>query len=407
MSHHRRVFLGGALGGFFAYAMRNRCDTALAQQPQGVAKRCLVLWMNGGPSQLDTFDPKPGASTGGEFKTIQTAVADVQISETLPHIAKQMGRLSIVRNLTSPEGEHERGQYYLHTGYRFVPAFPRPAMGAVVSHNSPPTDFPSYVTIGTRGYGPAYMGPDHAPFTIEDAGAALNLLQAIGRRKRRIGLLQDLGADFDNAHPEAMLSRRRAMIGRIQSMASTRFVEALNLDREPAANRQRYGEGQFAQRCLLARRLLETGVNFVEVQHAGWDTHNDNFRRTRRLCEAIDRPWAALMEALTSAGLLDETIVLWLGEFGRTPNINAQNGRDHFPRATPVVIGGGGIHGGRVIGKTNRTGTQIASNAYSVADLFATVFQALGIDPDTEFRTSFDSPTSATDDGTPIQELIQ
>ena len=406
MTLNRRTFLGGAIGGFFAYAMRNGLDAAFANQPTGTAKRCVVLWMNGGPSQIDTFDPKPGASTGGEFRSIQTVVPGIEISETLPHIAKQMGALSIIRNLTSPEGEHERGQYYLHTGYRFVPGFPRPAMGSVISHESSPTEFPRYVAIGSRGYGPAYMGPDHAPFSIENPEEALELMRSIRRRKRRIALLQDLGAAFDDGHPTAMLNRRRSMVSRIETLVSTPFVEAMNLEREASSNRRRYGDSEVGQACLLARRLLETGVNFVEVQHDGWDTHQNNFRQMRGLCEAIDQPWAALMEDLRASGLLDETIVLWLGEFGRTPNINAQRGRDHFPQVTPAVIGGAGIRGGQVVGKTNRTGTEIQGDPHPVADLFATVFSAMGIDPAAQFTTSFESPTSATEDGKPIGELL-
>jgi hypothetical protein len=397
--------LGGTLGGFFAYALRSGFDRALANAPQGQAKRCVVLWMNGGPSQLDTFDPKPGTSTGGEFSTISTSVPGIKISETLPHIAKQLHDLSIVRSITSTEGEHLRGQYYLHTGYPFVPGFPRPALGAVVSHEAPPLDFPRYVTIGSRGYGPAYMGPDHAPFSIEQPEEALELMRGIRRRKRRINLLQELGDTFDKEHNSDVLDRRRSMVSRIETLVSTPFVSALDLERESDGVRSRYGDGPVGQACLLARRLLETGVNFVEVQHDGWDTHANNFNEVRELCEAIDQPWAALMEDLRSSGLLDETIVVWMGEFGRTPNINANRGRDHFPTVTPAVIGGGGLTGARVVGQTNRTGTEIEGEPYKVADLFATIFAALGIAPDREFTTDFDSPTPATDGGKVIAEL--
>lgn len=401
----RRNVLGGALGGFFAYAMRNGIDHVLASQPEGIAKRCVVLWMNGGPSQFETFDPKPGTSTGGEFKAISTSVPDVQICETLPNIAKRMNDLSIVRSVTSSEGEHIRAQYYLHTGYSFVPGFPRPSMGSVVAHESAPQDFPQYVAIGSPGYGPAYMGPDHAPFSIENPEEALQLMQSIRRRKRRIHLLQQLGATFDAEHPEDNLARRRAMVSRIETLVSTPFVSALDLEKESSSVRDRYGEHEFGQACLLARRLLETGVSFVEVQHDGWDTHANNFNESRELCEAIDAPWAALMDDLKSSGLLTETIVLWMGEFGRTPTINANRGRDHFPTVTPAVIGGGGIRGGQVIGATNRTGREIEGDSHKVPDLFATVFAALGMDPAKQFTTSFDSPTGATDSGKPIDGL--
>ena len=401
----RRSLMSGSLSGFFAYAMHNRCEAALAA-PAKREKRCIVLWMNGGPSQLDTFDPKPGTATGGEFKTISTAIPGLSIAETLPNISRHLNKLSIVRNVTSSEGEHIRGQYYLHTGYPFVPAFPRPAIGAVASHEARRDAAPNYVVIGGRGYGPAYMGPDHAPFTVENIGAALALMRGIRRRRSRLQLLQDLGASFNEDHREEMLERREAMISKIQSLVTTPFVDAFDLSKEKQSVRARYGDGNFGRSCLAARRLLETGVRFVEVQHDGWDTHQNNFAAVRRLCGDIDQPWAALMEDLQTNGLLADTVVVWMGEFGRTPRINATRGRDHFPRVTPVVMGGGGIKGGVSVGKTDRQGLQIAGPAYKVPDLFATLFSALGLSLDQEFQTEFGSPTTLTDKGKLIKELV-
>jgi len=187
---------------------------------------------------------------------------------------------------------------------------------------------------------------------------------------------------------------------------TTPFVDALNLERESTSVRERYGREEFGQGCLLARRLLETGVNFVEVQHGGWDTHVNNFSAVRNLCQAIDKPWGALMEDLDSSGLLDETLVIWMGEFGRTPRINANRGRDHFPRVIPTLIGGVGLASGTAIGQTNKSGTEIDGESHSVADLFATIFRTLGIDPGHEFQTEFKSPAPATDGGEAIKELI-
>ncbi len=398
----RRQALGGALGGFFAFALRHRRAEALAVAPTGRAKHCLVLWMNGGPSQFETFDPKPGTQTGGELAAVRTDVTGLSICETLPQIAQRCRHLSMIRNITSAEGEHVRAQYYLHTGYRFVPAFPRPALGSIASHEASQTPFPNYVTIGSPGYGPAYLGPDHAPFSIEDPREARQLLLGIRRRQSQIQLLQELGSSFDRQHPAAMLKRRVAMIERIESMASTPFVDALDFEKEPARQRRRYGDGRFAEACITARRLIECGVPFVEIQHDGWDTHSDNTRNVRRLCEQIDQPWAVLLDDLEASGLLDETIVLWLGEFGRTPAINANRGRDHFPQITQAVIGGSGLGGGRVVGQTDTAGREILGDTHSVADLFATVLSAMGIDPSGQFETAFGSPTSVTDGGTPI-----
>lgn len=405
MRFDRRKMLGGLAGGFFGLATRRGRDQLFAESRK-TQRRCLVLWMNGGPSQLETFDPKPGTATGGELGAIATNIPGLAISETLPGLAKRMQHLTVLRHVTSTEGEHERGQYYLHTGFPFVPGFPRPALGSVVSHEAPPADFPNYVSIGSPGYGPAYMGPRHAPFSIEDPREALELMTRIRRRSSRIELLRELGNAFDDQHTDEMLHRRRAMIGRIESLVTTKFVRALQLDEESEAQRQRYGDSEVGRHFLLARRLLETGVRFVEVQVDGWDTHVNNFRQTRQLCAAMDRPWSALLDDLAASGLLDETVVLWMGEFGRTPNINGQNGRDHFPAVTPVVIGGGSLQTGGVIGSTNRTGTEIVGDSVTVPDLFATVFSALGIEPSRQFTTGFNSPTGATDDGHVIDGVL-
>jgi Protein of unknown function (DUF1501) len=405
MKINRRHMLGSSLGGMFAFALRNRQDRLFAANPSGKSKRCIVLWMDGGPSQMDTFDLKPGTNTGGELKPIATASADIRISETLPGIAKHMDTLSVIRNLTSKEGDHGRGNYYMHTGFTPIPSFPRPTAGSVISRYSAESEIPKFVALGGNGFGPAFMGPDHAPFTIDNPGQAKELLDDLRRRRNRLGLLDRLSTNFDEQHDDAMVERRCSMVTRIERLVTTNFVDALDLSKEPETVRERYGDSGFGQSCLLARRLLESGVNFVEVSLGGWDTHGDNFNAIRNLSGELDRPWSNLMDDLKSSGLLDETIVIWMGEFGRTPQINAQNGRDHFPNITPVVIGGGGIAGGVAVGKTNANGTEIDGAPYQVADLFATLYSQFGIKPDEEFTTSFDSPTTATDKGKIISEL--
>lgn len=402
----RRCFCTGAMGGMFAYALRHGWDGLFAAEASRVRKRCLVLWMAGGPSQLETFDPKPGAATGGPTEAIATSVPGLEIAAHLPEIAKRMDRLSVIRSLTSPEGDHDRGEYYLHTGYPFVQAFPRPSLGSIVSHQSPPVDFPLFVAIGARGLGPAYLGPDHAPFAVENPAEAVQLITSLRRNRHMLQRLLEFNGSFDRQHADSALQRRSASLTRIERMLTTPFVSALDIDRAPESDLRRYGEGEFARRCLLARRLLEAGVQFVEVGHGGWDTHQDNFNEVARLCEEIDRPWAALIDDLVASGLWEETILVWMGEFGRTPQINANNGRDHFPTVTPVVLGGGGLRGGLAIGQTNATGLEIDSTPRTVPDLFATLLTALGIDPAHEFRTEFGAIAPATDHGTPIAELL-
>lgn len=401
----RRNFLSSA-SGFLTLAMQhNATKLFAATHNETAAKRCLVLWMEGGPSQLETFDPKPGTDTGGPTESISTSVAGMKLAANLPHLAKQADKLAILRNVGSEEGEHFRATYYLHTGYRQVPGFPRPAIGSVVSHSHPEVAIPKNVTLGGQGFGPAYLGLKHAPFSIEEPAAALEQLNRLGRRRRRLDLIRSLNTQFDATHPQASNRRRSAMMNQLHSLMGTPFVQALNVEKEPASSRERYGDGRFAENCLIARRLLESGVRFVEVRHSGWDTHNDNFGATRRLCEEIDRPYATLLADLESSGLLDETLVIWMGEFGRTPIINGNKGRDHFPDVTPIVLSGAGLTGGQVVGATNATGTKIDGKPHSIADLFATIFSRLGIDLEAEFTTEFGSPTTLTDDGTPIAKL--
>ena len=402
----RRTFLGGTLGGFFAYALRNRADNLFAQESAGHARRCVVLWMSGGPSQMDTFDPKPGEETGGPTKAIDAAAKGVRIAESLPQIARRMKKLSIVRSITSKEGDHLRGSYLLHTGYPLVEGFARPSLGAMVSKETPDARIPKYVSLGAPGFGPAYLGAAHAPFSVEDLRQALESLRAVGRKKERIRLIRALDEDFDKGHPAEVLATREEMLRKIEELSDTPFVRALDLEAEPSRDRERYGKSDFGRRCLAARRLLESGVRFVEIHQEGWDTHVDNFSRVGELCATIDGPWAALMDDLDSKGLLDETIVLWTGEFGRTPSINAQNGRDHFPRVTCAVVGGGGIVGGRVVGETDRSGGTIAKDPVPVPDLFATLFAAFGVDPRRRFKTDFGGTATLTDQGSPIRALL-
>ena len=407
----RRQLLSGGISGFFAFAARNQWSNLFAkvagsERPAGKAKRCVVLWMEGGPSQIDTFDPKPGKQTGGPVSAIKTSVPGIQISEYLPEVAKQMDNLSIIRNLTSDEGEHVRATHYLHTGFKFVPSFPRPSMGSVVSGQFSERDIPKYVALGSPGFGPAYMGPENAPFSVQNLAEANQLIQKIRQRSRQLGLLSELDKTFSYQINDERVLQRRANIEKIGRMAQTGFGDALDIQKITSSDQQRYGDNEFGRRCLVAKRLLDLGVNFVEVQLGGWDTHERNFRNVKRLAATIDRPFAALVEDLKKNGMYNDTILIWMGEFGRTPNINSRNGRDHFPRCTPVVIGGGPIRTGLTVGETNETGSQIKGDHYRVADLFATIYSAFGILPDHEFTTSFDSPTTATDGGKLIRELL-
>jgi len=414
----RRRWLAGTAGGVFGFAMRHGCDRLFAADPvassggTGPIRRCIVLWMDGGPSQLETFDPKPGAAVGGPTRAIATSVPGLAIAEHLPSIAEHMDRLCVVRNLKSPEGDHDRGNRYLHTGFVPVPAFPRPSLGSLVSHawgaksaGSAP-EIPAFVSLGGSNGNPAFLGPDHAPLMIDDPAATARLIGELRSRRRRLTLLDDMNRDYAATQVATGLDRRRTTLERIGRILDTSFGQALDVERAPAADRARYGEGGFADRCLTARRLLESGVRFVEVAHGGWDTHGDNFAQVARLAGEIDRPWAALLDDLQASGLWDETLLVWMGEFGRTPQINGDNGRDHFPDVTPVVLGGGGLKRGIVLGASADDGNAIDGATVTVPDLFATLLTALGRDPYETLQTDFGSPAEVTEGGKPIAELL-
>jgi hypothetical protein len=401
----RRSFLGCGAGGFLAFAMRHQAGDLFAQEAVK-AKACIVLWMRGGPSQLDTFDPKGGA-TGGGVKSLATVAKEIAIADSLPKTAGVMNHLSIIRSMTSKEGEHQRATTLLHTGRPFVEGVGHPSAGAIVSKESSDkaVTVPRYVTIGGEAFGPAFLGEEHGPFTLEDPERALEQLRQLQTKRARFKLAKELGRDFDDSHAGELLDRREGLMLRTAALLDTGFPKALDLAKESEELRNAYGRNGFGQGCLLARRLVEAGSRFVEVDLGGWDTHQNNAQGVRTLCSTLDPALAALVADLRDRRLLESTIVLWMGEFGRTPVINAENGRDHFPRAFSVAIGGGGIPGGRVIGDTGRAGLEIAKDPVTVPDLFATIFERFGFDTAKKYRDLQGAVVKMTESGVPVKGL--
>ena len=303
------------------------------------------------------------------------------------------------------EGEHSRATELLHTGFSPVPSFPRPALGAVVSSKHADPGFPRYVTLGGNGFGPAFLGSEHGPFVIEDIDAAKTQLGRVIEKQRSMDLLSELNSRYASTLHSPTMEARTAQVESVRALLSTPFPRALDLKSISDSDRERYGDHTFGNRVLAARELLKLGVPFVEAQLPGWDTHIDNQNRTNDLCEQLEKPWLALMDDLQAANLWDDTLLVWMGEFGRTPTLNGRAGRDHFPEATPVVLAGGNL-GGRVIGETNQSGTKRVGETHSVGDLMATLMTLLGVDIDEAYTTDFGSPTTITDDGTPIASLL-
>ncbi|MCW8141736.1 MAG: DUF1501 domain-containing protein [Planctomycetota bacterium] len=385
--------LGGALGwlagGGSARAFADEAARAAAPAGFGQAKRCIVLWLNGGPSHLDTFDPKPGHANAGPVKAIDTRAPGVQLSEYLPQLAERMDRVSLVRSMASREGNHERARYFLHTGYVPSGTVAHPDLGALVCQRTADADFdmPSYIAINGATPGPGILGVAQAPFFVPDPLKPIeNLAHAqgidAGRFDRRERLRRALGRAFEETRGGPETRGHEAVYGKAQTLMRSPRLAAFDLSQEPAALREAYGRGKFGQGVLMARRLIEAGVKVVEVQLSGWDTHQDNFTRVKNLCGQLDPAFATLIKDLADRDLLDSTLVVCMGEFGRTPRINANEGRDHFARAWSLALAGGGVRGGRVVGQTTPDGAQVAERPVTVPELMSTILHTVGVGPD-------------------------
>lgn len=405
----RRVAAGAAAVGFL---------DALALHADDLRKRdmaCILLFMRGGPSQLETFDPKPGTANGGPTKAIDTAVSGIQIAEPWTQVAAAMKDIALVRSMTNREGEHQRATYQLHTGYVPMGSVKHPSIGAVVAAEigREDLDLPRFVTIGNRAapIGSGFLGMQYAPFVVANPNqmplhATLPRGIDAKRHERRLGLLDDLEKDFVEAGGARQVEEHRSLLQGATQMVLSPRLQAFDLNQEKDDVRERYGKNPFGQGCLLARRLVEAGVTFVEVEANGWDTHQDNFARTKALAETVDPAFAALVADLKERGRLDKTLVIWMGEFGRTPRINPNTGRDHFPRAFSVALAGGGIRGGKVVGSTSADGMEVKDRPVGVPDLFCTFCQALKINARKENMSTLGRPIRIVDGGKPVQELF-
>ncbi len=396
-------------------------------------KSLIILWMGGGPSHMDLWDLKPGAQTGGDFKPIKTAASGVEISEILPTIAKQFKHLSIVRSLVTNEGSHERGTVLMNTGRQPNPVVSYPAMGAVASSQLTPKDLPLPGFIGVGGtaqrIGPGFLGMMYAPFTVQNAGQPpanikppANLggtdQESMERLRRRQRLFYTVEDNFsEGAFPHLKKPEEREAAGSAAQAHEAVYQKAFDLtvsplrnvfdvQKEPAKVLDAYGRNNFGMGCLLARKLVEKGVTCVEVDLGGWDNHANIFNTLRRgNGPTLDKGMGTLVQDLVDRGLWKNTVVLWMGEFGRTPRINQNTGRDHWARCWSVVLGGGAIQGGRAYGATSKDGMDVAENPASIGDLFATVYKGLGIAPDTKIRDNLGRPLEIAE-GKPLKGLV-
>jgi hypothetical protein len=391
-------------------------------------RSCILLWLDGGPSHLETFDLKPDApaEVRGPFETIDTNVPGMQVCELLPRTAQNADKLAIIRSMTSPLGEHGLANHYLLTGYKPSPVLQYPSYGSVVTHiRGGEHVLPPYIAIpevkSTAGAG--FLGKAHEPFATGGDPAkpdfqVRDLDFFPGVTERRINRRRAFLAEFDDVQRRAESTRPRGDSSFEQAyrlVTSPEAKRAFDLGSEPAEVRARYGPRTLGQSCLLARRLIERGVPFVTIQNTGWDTHEGLVLRLRDgytgakvgvgLVPILDQAFSALVEDLHARRLLEDTLVVVMGEFGRTPKLNTRGGRDHWPRVFSVALAGAGIRGGQVIGSSDRVGESPADNPVTPADLAHTIYSLLGVDPKHELHTSDGRPVPVNQGGRPIPEL--
>lgn len=391
------------------------------------ARSCILLWLDGGPSHLETFDLKPDApaEVRGPFQAIDTNVPGLQISECLPLTSRVCDRLAIIRSMTSPLGEHGLANQYLLTGYQPTPVLQYPSFGSVVgSLQATQSVLPAYVAIPeSRSAGAGFLGKQHEPFStggdpsqsdfrVRDLEFFPEVDQARVQRRREFLKSFDIARkEFEERRPVTDSAFEKAY----RLVTSPEAKQAFDLHAEPESVRARYGPRMFGQSCLMARRLVERGVPFVSVMNAGWDTH-ENLKLQLRdgysgattgvgLIPTFDQGFASLVTDLTERGLIDETLVIAMGEFGRTPKLNTRGGRDHWPRVFSVVLAGGGIRGGQVVGSSDRTGESPLDRPVSPNDLARTIYTLLGVNPDLELQTSDGRPVPINQGGRVIKEL--
>ena len=423
----RRDWMQSAAAGTFAAA--SGWTTVLADAAEQSGRHCVLLWMSGGPSQIDTFDMKPGHVNGGTLKPASTSVPGIAWSEHLPRLAEQAESIAVLRGMSTKEGDHERGTVLMRTGH--VPGGPvaYPSIGSSLSKSLQRDDvpLPSYVSIAPGPFGrasisPGFLGPKHAAMSVAASPASgqsgfaelsVDFMDRsagvdANRHADRVRLWRTMQREFLTARSSQNIVAQDTVYQSAIRMMESSASEAFDLTREPDSVRDLYGRGPFGQGCLMARRLIERGVPMIEVnlgEGLGWDTHADNFAQVQRLSEQLDAGWSTLMNELRDRGLLQRTTFVWAGEFGRTPKINSNGGRDHFPQAFSCVLAGGGIAGGQVYGATGKDGSEVVEGKMNQQDLLATLCKALGVNPLTENIAEGGRPIPIAE-GNVVEELL-
>jgi hypothetical protein len=418
----RRAFLGGiartALGVTlmpWLAPLAAAADPAAAPRRRPTARNCIYLFMNGGMTHLDTWDPKPGSETAAAVQALRTNADGVQISQYLPRMAEQMDKVAILRGMTSTQGAHEPGQYLMHTSFTPRGTIRHPAMGAWTSYfagRGNPT-LPTSVVIGGGGRHPGggFLESKYAPLPLGNSKSGLQhstLARGVTEETfdRRMGLLGQLNEQFGKEFPVKAVRGYQDLYQEAVQLMHSKELAAFDVMQEPEDLRERYGDNEFGQGCLLARRLIEHDVRFVEVNLGGWDMHDDIFDRVEERAGILDQALAALLPDLESRGLLEETLVVVASEFGRTPRINGNNGRDHYPKAFSCLLAGGGVRGGRVHGATDATGSEVVEGKVQIPDFNATIGYGLGLPLEQVVTSPQGRPFTFADKGRPVTAVF-
>lgn len=412
----RRHFLSHVAGGTAVAAAAGDFVTTLAANAADMRRRtkaAILLWMGGGPSTIDIWDLKPGTPTGGPFRPIVTSADGVQICEHMPLMARQMHHMAVVRSMSTREADHMRARYAMHTGYPPTASVEHPGYGSVIANRLAGEvahlEIPPFVSIGGGSVGPGFLGMAWAPFVVDANGRIRDLDLAVdeGRLRQRLEMLAAIEDRFIGERRGGSAEEHRTVLAKTVQLLASDQMAAFEVAREPESVRERYGTTSFGRGCLLARRLVEAGVPFVEVDLGGWDNHDGIFPTlAERKLPELDRAMSGLISDLADRGMLDDTVVMWMGEFGRTPNINGAAGRDHWARGWSAVVGGGGFRRGVVVGATSADGREVVTEPQASQDLMASVLAALGISLDTTFTSKNGRPMKIANSGKVIRELF-
>jgi uncharacterized protein (DUF1501 family) len=411
----RRHFLNHALTTAAAvpaldFLLHLQANAAAVRKNQ---KACILLWLGGGPPTIDMWDLKPGSKNGGEFKPIATS-GSFQICEHMPKVAKIASKLSIVRSMSTREADHGRGRYYLHTSYVPNPTVIHPSFGSVVSRELGPKrpwlEVPAFISVGGASEGPGFLGMANAPFVVDAGGGIRNAQNDkidVERFHHRMTMLDVVETGFINSKRGDAPQAHKDIYKKAVNLMTSRQMAAFRIQEEKPEVLTAYGNNNFGRGLVMARRLVEIGVPFVEVTLDGWDLHQRVFDGLKtRLLPSLDQGLSALVNDLSSRGMLEHTVIVCMGEFGRTPRINQDVGRDHWAQSWSVVMTGGGLKSGRVIGGTDKEGVAVDGKSYLPGDVWATVAHALGIPLNTVYTSKLGRPMKVVNGGTPIQELI-